>query len=165
MRFIYHLFNARGDTAAEKEFDIVIQMTQEYVLVQRFKKKRKWTKKQLLTNSYHCYKVGKFLWKNDLPKSLFWHKKNFESYSLKNIIIRGTYLEPIWTSLMRVFPKKVNGFQPLTIFTNKLHKKCSTRFLNRLCLWLNSKAIFQRCFKYLRKTNSIIDSSRDLPEL
>ena len=36
----YFIYNARGsrDTAAEKEFDIVIQMT-PHVLVQRFKKK------------------------------------------------------------------------------------------------------------------------------
>ena len=32
-------YNTRRDTAAEKEFDIVIQMTLEHVLVQRFKKK------------------------------------------------------------------------------------------------------------------------------
>ena len=40
----YFIYNARRDTAAEKEFDIIIQMTLEHVLVQRFKKK-KWTKK------------------------------------------------------------------------------------------------------------------------
>ena len=34
----YFIFNARRYTAAEKEFDIVIQMTLEHVLVQRFKK-------------------------------------------------------------------------------------------------------------------------------
>ena len=38
--FIYlFIYNARRDTAAEKEFDIVIQMTLQHVLVQRFKKK------------------------------------------------------------------------------------------------------------------------------
>ena len=35
----YFIYNARGDIATEKEFDIVIQMTLEHVLVQRFKKK------------------------------------------------------------------------------------------------------------------------------
>ena len=35
----YFAFNARTDTAAEKKIDIVIQMTLERVLVQRFKKK------------------------------------------------------------------------------------------------------------------------------
>ena len=35
----YFIYNARRDTATEKEFDIVIQMTLEYVLIQRFKKK------------------------------------------------------------------------------------------------------------------------------
>ena len=35
----YFIYNARRDTAAEKEFDIVMQMTLEHVLVQRFKKK------------------------------------------------------------------------------------------------------------------------------
>ena len=39
----YFIYNVRRDTAAGKEFDIVIQMTLEHVLVQRFKKK-KWTK-------------------------------------------------------------------------------------------------------------------------
>ena len=35
----YFIYNACRDTAAEKEFDIVMQMTLEHVLVQRFKKK------------------------------------------------------------------------------------------------------------------------------
>ena len=35
----YFIYNARRDTVAEKEFDIVIQMTLEHVLVQRCKKK------------------------------------------------------------------------------------------------------------------------------
>ena len=35
----YFIYNARRDTAAEKEFDIVIQMAFDHVLVQRFKKK------------------------------------------------------------------------------------------------------------------------------
>ena len=35
----YFIYNAHRDTAAEKEFDVVIQMTLEHVLVQRFKKK------------------------------------------------------------------------------------------------------------------------------
>ena len=35
----YFVYNAGRDTATEKEFDIVIQMTLEQVLVQRFKKK------------------------------------------------------------------------------------------------------------------------------
>ena len=35
----YFIYNARRDTAAEKEFDIVMQITLEHVLVQRFKKK------------------------------------------------------------------------------------------------------------------------------
>ena len=35
----YFIYNARRDTVAEKECDIVIQMTLERVLVQRFKKK------------------------------------------------------------------------------------------------------------------------------
>ena len=35
----YFVYNARTDTVTEKEFDIVIQMTLERVLVQRFKKK------------------------------------------------------------------------------------------------------------------------------
>ena len=44
----YFIYNACRDTAAEKEFDIVIQMTLEHVLVQRFKKKEI-EKKKLLT--------------------------------------------------------------------------------------------------------------------
>ena len=35
----YFVYNAGRDTATEKEFHIVIQMTLEHVLVQRFKKK------------------------------------------------------------------------------------------------------------------------------
>ena len=45
----YLIYNARRDTAAEKEFDIVIQMMLEQVLVQRFKKKRNGRKKLFLT--------------------------------------------------------------------------------------------------------------------
>ena len=35
----YFIYNTRRDTAAEKEFDFVIQMTLEHVLVQEFEKK------------------------------------------------------------------------------------------------------------------------------
>ena len=35
----YFIYNARRDATAEKEFDIVIEMTLERVLAQRFKKK------------------------------------------------------------------------------------------------------------------------------
>ena len=35
----YFTYNACRDTATERELDIVIQMTLEHVLVQRFKKK------------------------------------------------------------------------------------------------------------------------------
>ena len=35
----YIIYNARRDTPAEKELDIVIQMVLEHLLVQRFKKK------------------------------------------------------------------------------------------------------------------------------
>ena len=56
----YFIYNARRDTAAEKEFDIVIQMTLEHVLVQRFKKKEM-DKKNLLTKTSKCYKASKFL--------------------------------------------------------------------------------------------------------
>ena len=41
----YFIHNARKDT----ESDIVIQMILEYVLVQRFKKNKKWTKKKKKT--------------------------------------------------------------------------------------------------------------------
>ena len=61
----YLIYNARRDTAAEKEFAIVIQMILEHILVQRFKKKK------MDEKSYECYKARKFLWKNDLVKSVF----------------------------------------------------------------------------------------------
>ena len=57
----YFIYNARRDTATEEEFDIVIQMTLEHVLVQRFKKKEIDEKKQLLTKTCKCYKASKFL--------------------------------------------------------------------------------------------------------
>ena len=44
----YFIYNARRDTAAEIEVDVVIQMIFEHVLVQRFKRKemdKKQTKK------------------------------------------------------------------------------------------------------------------------
>ena len=64
----YFIYNARRDTAAEKEFDIVMQMTLECVLVQRFKKKEMGEKNLLLTKKCKCYKTSKFLWKNDLAR-------------------------------------------------------------------------------------------------
>ena len=36
---MFFIYNARRDTVAEKEIDIVIPMTLERLLVQRFKKK------------------------------------------------------------------------------------------------------------------------------
>ena len=60
------IYNTRTNTAAEKEeFDIVIRMTVDHVLVQRFKTK------ELLIKTYKCYKACKFLYKNDLATSLF----------------------------------------------------------------------------------------------
>ena len=66
----YFIYNTRRDTAAEKEFDIVIQMTLEHVLVQRFEKKEM-EKKKILIKTPKCYKASKFLQNNDLDKSLF----------------------------------------------------------------------------------------------
>ena len=57
----YFNYNARRDTVAEKEFDIVIQMILEHALVQRFKKKEMDKKNQLLTKTSRCYKASKFL--------------------------------------------------------------------------------------------------------
>ena len=61
------------DTDAEKEFDIVIQMTLEHILVRGFKKKEMDKKHltRLLTKTSRCYKASKFLKNNDLAKSLF----------------------------------------------------------------------------------------------
>ena len=42
----YFIYNAHRDKATEKEFDIVIQMTLEHVLVQRLKKKKKRKRKR-----------------------------------------------------------------------------------------------------------------------
>ena len=62
----YFIYNTRRNTAAEKkEFDIVIRMTEDHVLVQRFKTK------ELLIKTCKCYKASKFLYKNDLATSLF----------------------------------------------------------------------------------------------
>ena len=61
----YFIYNTRRDTATKKELDIVIQMTPEYVLVQRFEKK-KWTKKTTFNKTCKSYKVRKFLQNNNL---------------------------------------------------------------------------------------------------
>ena len=42
----YFIYNARRDTAGEKEFDILIQMKLERALVQRFKIKEMGEKKE-----------------------------------------------------------------------------------------------------------------------
>ena len=78
----YFIYNARRDAAAEKEFDLVIQMTLEHILVQRFKKKE---------TDEKCYKACKFLQKNYLAKSLFRHVKTFERFSLKSLNIGGVF--------------------------------------------------------------------------
>ena len=41
----YLIYNARRDTALDKELDVAMQMTLKHVLVQRFKRKKKWTNK------------------------------------------------------------------------------------------------------------------------
>ena len=43
--YIYFIYNAGRYTAGKKKFDIVVQMTLQRVLLQRFKKKKKWAKK------------------------------------------------------------------------------------------------------------------------
>ena len=60
-------------------------MAVDHVLVQRFK-----TKENLI-NTYKCYKASKFLYKNDLATSLFWHETNFERFSLKSVNIEGVF--------------------------------------------------------------------------
>ena len=50
----YFINNARRDTATEKEFGTVIQMTLEHLLVQRLKKKRTGRTKLLLTKTCKC---------------------------------------------------------------------------------------------------------------
>ena len=71
----YFIYNASRDTAAEKEFDIVLHMTLERVLVQRFKKKEMGKKKKLLTKTCKCYEASKFLWKNDLASRVYFCMK------------------------------------------------------------------------------------------
>ena len=74
----------------QKDFDIVIQLTQEYILDQRFKKK-KWTKKITFHKDSKCYKASKFLYKNDLAKSLFRNETNFERFFLKSLNMGGVF--------------------------------------------------------------------------
>ena len=57
------------DTAAEKEFDIAIQMTLEHVNSE-IQENRNEQKKKLLAKIYKCYKARNFLWKNELANSL-----------------------------------------------------------------------------------------------
>ena len=57
----YFIYNARRDTAAEKEVDVVIQMIFEHALVQRFKRKEMDKKKKKLTKTCKCHKSSKFL--------------------------------------------------------------------------------------------------------
>ena len=57
----YFIYNARRDTAAEKEVDVVIQMIFEHALVQRFKRKEMDKKKNKLTKTCKCHKSSKFL--------------------------------------------------------------------------------------------------------
>ena len=112
-------------TAAEKVFDIVIQMTLEQ-FVHWFETKEMDKK---ITFNKDIYKASKLLWKNDLAwwKRLFWYERNSKSFSLKRLNIRRD-LEPSRTSLVELFPEIANGFHPLTILTNKLHHRCLNRF-------------------------------------
>ena len=70
-------------TAAEKEFDIVTQITLERALAQIFKKKEIREKKKLLTKTCKCYKPSKFLWKNDLSRVYFDIKQTLRAFISK----------------------------------------------------------------------------------
>ena len=59
-------------------------MAVEHVLVQRFKKKEMGEKK-LLTKLLKCYEASKFLYKNNLAKSLFWIKTNFKNLNIRSV--------------------------------------------------------------------------------
>ena len=64
-----------GDTAAELEFDIAIQMVLEDVSLE-VPENRNGRKNQLSTKTLEYFKASKFSWKNDSAKSLFftWSK-------------------------------------------------------------------------------------------
>ena len=83
------------------------------------------TLEHVLAKSYNCYKASKFLGKSVLAKSLFWHETTLRVIFSK-IWISEVNLVPSLISLRDFFPKKVNSFQPLTIFANKLYQRCST---------------------------------------
>ena len=55
----YFIFTTRRDSAAEKEFNIVIHMTLEHVLIQRLKKKN-WTKKITFNKDINFTKWANF---------------------------------------------------------------------------------------------------------
>ena len=85
-------------------------------------------KKKLLKKTYQCYKASNLLRKNEFVNSLVWHETNFCWVFLSKVWISEVYLESSRKSLINCFAKLVNGFQPITIFANKLHHRCSTRF-------------------------------------
>ena len=88
------------DKAAEKQFNIAIQMTVEHVSTEVYEN-RNGQKKQLLRKTHKCYKVSKFLRENDLVKSLFWHEINS----------CWVVLSKIWiTDVFRTKPNISDGF-------------------------------------------------------
>ena len=84
--FMFVLFRMHErDTVTEKDIDIAIQMTLEYVLAQRSKQSTRWTEKVVNISKYI---TKKFFWKNILAKTFFCHENkllvNFFLQTLKS---------------------------------------------------------------------------------
>ena len=67
------------------------------------------------------------------------------SFPFKSLNIRGAFRTRPNISGGMFFTDIVNGFQSLTILTNKLHHRCSAWFKVHLWLWLNPEAVVRRC--------------------
>ena len=80
----YLIENARRDTAAEKELDILMQIKLEPLLVQRFKKKERDKKSTFQQRHVNVTNRENYSEKTIQLFSLYWHEINFESFSLKS---------------------------------------------------------------------------------
>ena len=55
-------------------------------------------------------------------------------------------------TVMKLFSKIVNGIKPLTVFARKLHLRCLTVFLTRLCISITSKTTSRAEYIFSRYT-------------
>ena len=104
-------FSARGERYVYLKLNSP-RVEMKHVLVQRCRKIE--MNKVTFNNTYKCYKVSKFHWKNDLAKSLFCHETDW--VLLSKVLTSEAYLELCRTSLMAYLCENSYRFSVLNYF-------------------------------------------------